>query len=117
MGVAVTLSAGTFKNNVVWGNSDCVTELSPGAATAAYNCFAGATGETDVSGDPLFKGAANGDYRLQGKSPCRNTGDTTLWTGAAGALDLAGNPRVKHGKVDMGCYEILADTGTALILR
>jgi hypothetical protein len=116
-GVAVTLTAGTFRNNIVWGNIDCVTEFSPGAAAAAYNCFPGAAGANDVASDPLFKSAAVGDYRLLGASPCRNRGDTTLWTGATGALDLAGNPRVKHSAVEMGCYEILAETGTRLILR
>ena len=116
-GVAVTLTAGTFKNNIVWGNSDCVTELSSGTASAAYNCFPGAAGAFDVASDPLFKSAAVGDSRLLGASPCRNRGDTTLWAGATGALDLAGNPRVKHGEVEMGCYEILAETGTRLILR
>lgn len=116
-GVAVTLAAGTFKNNIVWGNGDCVTELSPGAAAAAYNCFPGAAGANDVSSDPLFKNAACGDYSLQGTSPCRNAGDTALWTGADGTLDLAGNPRVKFGRVDMGCFERITNVGAVLILR
>ena len=102
---------------IVWGIIDCVTDRTPGAAAAAYNCFPGAAGANDVSSDPLFKNAVDGDYRLLGSSPCRNSGDTTIWTGAANTCDLAGNPRVKHGAVDMGCYETLADSNTILIIR
>ncbi len=65
-------------------------------------------------GDPLFKDAANGDYRLTADSPCVNAGtgeEVTL-----SATDLAGNPRVQNRRVDIGCYETLS-RGFSIIMR
>ena len=51
--------------------------------------------------DPRFADAAHGDFRLRRSSPC-------LGAGAPGhvktATDLDGNPRVRDGAVDLGCY-------------
>ncbi len=65
-------------------------------------------------GDPLFKDAANGDYRLTPESPCVNAGtgeEVTL-----SVTDLAGNPRVQNRRVDIGCYETLS-RGFSIIIR
>jgi hypothetical protein len=43
-----------------------------------------------------------GDYRLQPFSPGYNDGPTAL---AAAELDLAGEPRIACGQVDVGAYE------------
>jgi PKD repeat protein len=67
-----------------------------------YNC---------INSNPLFQGAASGNYRLQATSPCIDAGDNSLVP--AGATDLDGNPRIVDGNtppdgtatVDMGAYE------------
>jgi hypothetical protein len=53
--------------------------------------------------DPLFRDTINGDYSLLPCSPLLNAG---LNAAAAGIpTDLAGNPRILGGTVDIGAYE------------
>ena len=74
-----------------------------------------------------FVDAANGDWRLQRKSPLRDAGALLPWM-ADGATDLDGNPRLtdRFGKPfalgalpDIGCYECQIQTphGTTLMLH
>ena len=60
------------------------------------------------------KGVA--DYTLRYGSPARGLGDASIW--GETATDLAGNLRVRDGKVDPGCYECWLDpVGVLLLLR
>jgi hypothetical protein len=53
--------------------------------------------------NPLFRDPANNDYSLLPCSPLINAGSNLA---AAGILtDLAGNPRIQGGTVDIGAYE------------
>ena len=52
--------------------------------------------------DPLFVDRLNGDLHLQSTSPCINAGSNSY---VANATDLAGNPRIAYGTVDIGAYE------------
>jgi predicted outer membrane repeat protein len=53
--------------------------------------------------DPLFRDTANNDYSLLPCSPLINAGSNLA---AAGILtDIAGNPRILEGTVDIGAYE------------
>jgi predicted outer membrane repeat protein len=55
------------------------------------------------STNPLFRDTTNGDYSLLPCSPLINAGSNLA---AAGILtDLAGNPRIQGGTVDIGAYE------------
>ena len=75
------------------------------------------TGTNAVAGDPLFKDAKNGDYKIPRNSPAWNKGVYEDWM--ADAVDLDGNPRVDHKtEVDIGCYEApFVPAGTLLLLR
>jgi len=53
--------------------------------------------------DPHFVDAATNDFHLQSDSPAFAAGATDKV--AAGELDLEGSPRVKSGKIDIGCYQ------------
>jgi predicted outer membrane repeat protein len=53
--------------------------------------------------DPLFVDPGNGDYQLSTDSPCINTGDNQAPD--LPETDLAGNPRIIDGIVDIGAYE------------
>lgn len=58
---------------------------------------------SNISADPLFVDAAAGDYRLQMDSPCINAGDPE--SSDVASLDAYGNPRIAHGRIDIGAAE------------
>ncbi|NLF62496.1 MAG: hypothetical protein GX574_15255, partial [Lentisphaerae bacterium] len=110
-------------NCIIWGNTapkgenfyikgnesdgdDGDGDPEPGDdAGLAYCCATPlADGQGNIDLPPRFVDPANGDYRLRAGSPCVNAGDTTLVSGD-GETDLAGNPRIGNGAVDMGAYE------------
>ncbi len=71
--------------------------------------------ECPDAGDPLFRDAANGDWRLASGSPCVNAGTAEGVT--LSAIDLAGNPRVQRKIPDIGCYENQSQQGFNIIMR
>jgi hypothetical protein len=72
--------------------------------TLDYCCTTPDPGGTgNVIADPLFVNAAAGNFHLQAGSPCVNAGNNSYITTAT---DLAGNPRVSGGTVDVGAYEL-----------
>ena len=58
-----------------------------------------------INADPLFVDAENRDYQLLENSPCVNTGVADVTGLFIPYVDLAGNPRICGGRIDMGCYE------------
>ena len=103
------LCGSQMKNTIVYGRNGKVY-LDEGAnrPTLANCVFFGVKGVAGRAGvtisDPQFADAANGDFRLKKGSPCIDKGGT-----AYGETDLAGNPRVVNGTVDIGCYEYQGD--------
>ena len=68
--------------------------------------------------DPRFKGADDPahPYALKRRSNYVGQGKVETWM--AKATDLAGNPRLRDGKVDIGCYQNWDPVpGMLLILR
>ena len=61
-----------------------------------------ANGVGNVTSPPQFVNYAGGDLRLLGVSPCIDAGDNSF---VGTTIDLAGNPRIMRGTVDMGAYE------------
>jgi len=53
--------------------------------------------------DPRFVDSAKNDFHLQSDSPAVAAG--TADNIPLGALDLEGSPRVRSGKIDIGCYQ------------
>lgn len=126
-GVYAIGNKGKVVNTIIAGN---VSEYVGEGATATAAVWKGKT-STDNSvfthcfsdtlkindncpdfGDPLFKDAANGDYRLTAESPCVNAGTTEGVT--LSKVDLAGQARSPR-KPDIGCYE--SPFGLYIILR
>lgn len=114
---AFYVRAGTAYNNTVWLNTmkngvtnDVYVASGTLANTLAYtvtnvagtisHCFVAAT-----DGDPKFKDAANGDFHIRSSSPAKDAGDKSYWDGVADPVDLDGLPRIRFGKIDVGCYE------------
>ena len=93
------------------------------AAGTAKNCIAvkatvsgGTSANNFFNDDPGFKRPSACNYRLSPGSRARNAGDNAAWAGLAESVDLDGNPRIKFGTVDCGCYECF-DTPTLFFVR
>jgi hypothetical protein len=129
---AVLSSPLTFTNNiVVAANSQTAITCDPirgslspsfsynevysAGPTQAGNCdFTSLPG--NISSDPLFMSAANGDFHLKLGSPAINAGDTTAPN--LPTTDFDGNPRTRSVNgattIDLGTYEVV-NTSTATI--
>jgi hypothetical protein len=59
-------------------------------------------GAGNISGNPLFLFPAGGSFQLLSTSPCINSGNNAY---VNSTTDLAGNPRIVDGTVDIGAYE------------
>ena len=85
---------GSYQNTIICGNTVTNVTNDVGYSDGTVSGF--------VGGDPQFVDAANGDYRLASGSPCIDAGSNSF---VQGDRDLAGNPRIVNGTVDIGCYE------------
>jgi len=96
----------TLYNCIVYSNS---APNSPNYSTndighLNYSCTTPlpTNGTNNISGEPQFVNTATYDFRLRSSSPCIDAGNNSH---ATNVTDLAGNPRIIHGIVDMGAYE------------
>jgi len=122
-------SSPTVTNCILWGNVNSggineSAQIMGGSLTINYSCIQGLTGNLggtgNIGSNPefVFPGYWNpngtpgnpnddfwveGDYYLQPTSPCVDAGDPNFI--ALQETDLAGNPRIVNGIVDMGAYE------------
>ncbi len=95
-------------NSIVWGNNvqDILVFLSD--SNIIYSDIGDGEylpGIGNINTDPLFSGLGLHPYSLSDISPCVNAGipDTTGLN--LPEFDLAENPRVFGGRIDMGAYE------------
>lgn len=109
------VSSTIIKNSIISNNTAPTGSnllFNGGAYTITYsNIQGGFAGNSNIDANPLFVDAANGNYQLQVGSPSVNTGDPATTTNDVGPLDLAGNPRIDNGRIDMGAYERQTSTG------
>jgi hypothetical protein len=72
---------------------------------AGFDKYVEATGNDRSShfSDPQFVDPGKGDFDLQSDSPALRAGTTDDFP--LGEFDLAGSPRVKSAKIDLGCYQ------------
>ena len=92
---------GTLYNSIAYGNSGGDVYADAAYFSCAPELTAGVNG--NITGTPLFANPAAGDYTLNLSSPCINSGTNFNWM--TNSTDLAGNPRILGGQVDMGAYE------------
>ncbi|MGC4130384.1 MAG: choice-of-anchor Q domain-containing protein [Bergeyella sp.] len=109
-GVKATTSL-TLNNSIIWDNLT-------GTYTANYSLIQGssstASGNIDATGitaADIFTDPTNGDYTLKSGSPAINAGSNSLNTTTT---DLAGNARVYDTVIDLGAYEYLGGTLSAV---
>jgi hypothetical protein len=96
-------SGGVF-NNIVWDNGSG-SQVEGSFSDPFFCCIRGWTGRGggNITKNPLFVDAANGDYRLRPESPCINAGSYywTTWP----QRDFNGNCRLAGSAPDIGCFE------------
>ncbi|MDP3462507.1 MAG: choice-of-anchor Q domain-containing protein [Bacteroidales bacterium] len=112
-------------NSIFYGNSPSSIMLygdgvTPSELSISYSLIEGGSGtitgdlignnlfydDSNIDTDPLFTGYGDFPYSLSGLSPCIDAGTLELPEGITlPTTDLAGNPRVWGGSVDMGAYE------------
>ncbi|MEA1053316.1 choice-of-anchor Q domain-containing protein [Lamprobacter modestohalophilus] len=134
-----TSSSATFSNNLFWDNlsvastgddlwivNDRDNDFIPVPVAFKYNNFNQTLGRgfnstipvsIDPSNldaiDPVFVDAENDDFTLSLSSPMIDMGDPE--TPDLPEIDLAGNPRVHQGVVDIGAYEWVGDNPQATL--
>ncbi len=91
---------GIIKNNIIWGNEKA-SYLLYNSSLPTYSCIQDWTGggEGNISVDPGFIDAANGDFRLMNGSPCIDAGNP-----AAEYFDACIPPGRGTVRNDMGAY-------------
>ncbi|MCC5943028.1 MAG: T9SS type A sorting domain-containing protein [Balneolaceae bacterium] len=126
-GMSNSASSPTLANVIIWGNSGesifnssaSIPEIShsliegSGGSGGDWVTSIGTDGGNNIDADPAFADPDDGDYTLQSTSPAINAGDPntdlSLFPGGLdNPIDLAGNPRVFDGLIqiiDMGAYE------------
>ena len=139
----VTTKGASFVNCLFYGNSykransdlsayDSATADLLGSVSFASSYYSHFVGRSDCLSDERFASltnspnslmlcenprfAAEPKWSLSLKSPLLGLGDASIWSD--GDMDLAGNLRLRDGKVDVGCYECwLHERGMRLIFR
>jgi len=105
-GIYCNDSSPSLTNCIMWNDSPEEIYIESGSVTATYSDIQGGwAGTGNINEDPLFVGTGDHPFMLQDLSPCVNAGipDTTGLN--LPEFDLAGNPRVYGGRIDMGAYE------------
>jgi len=97
----------TIYNSIVYFNTAPAPFFGNGSSnhnscSFAFSCSSPSAAGITVTANPLLVDAANGNYRLQTNSPCRDAGDNTY---VQGTNDLDGILRIGYVTVDIGAYE------------
>jgi len=103
-GLLVTNLSANVVNCIIYFNGvqDAAT------SSFSYCCIQstnGLTGTGNITNDPALIDLAGGNYRLNVRSPCVNTGSNQDWM--TNSLDLDDRMRIRYGTVDMGAYETI----------
>lgn len=91
------------RNCILWNNN--MSNWGVLSDIEYTNSESGLSGTGNISKDPLFVNATNGDYRLRDGSPCINAGTSDTSGLNLSPTDLTGNPRIYKERIDMGAYE------------
>lgn len=93
-----------FINSIVWGNHP--GSINDTSAIITWSDIQGGwPGEGNIDADPLFDTTGIYPFALLSGSPCINSGKPDTAGLNLPLTDLAGNPRIWGGRVDMGAYE------------
>jgi hypothetical protein len=118
LGVHTKVGDALLRNSIVTGFGTAIQREPGDSVETDYSDYAGPVVENGSGGagtvtennhldvDPGFANAAGGDYSLAPTSPLVNAGDPAGPVAGDSLTDLAGNPRVFGGRLDIGAYEL-----------
>lgn len=111
-----------WKNCIVWGTIDGSNyTVSNSLVKNSNNTSNGNIDATGLADTDIFTDPTNGDYTLKNTSPAINTGNNQAYIDAGGDLindvDLANNPRLSNGIIDLGAYENQCPSGNILYVN
>ncbi len=94
-------------NSIFWdnGQSNIYIETNSNPIITYCNIQNGYTGIGNIDSDPLFDITGEYPFSLLDESPCINSGTPDTTGLNLPEYDLAGNPRIYGGRIDMGAYE------------
>lgn len=103
-------------NSVIWRNSSAYfvptqLYLSKGFYTTYSSVEGGHEGVGNLDTNPGFLFSGDHPFRLAGDSPCVDAGAPDTTGLLLPPVDLAGDPRLQNGRIDMGAYESALATG------
>lgn len=114
-GVWVYVSTIEITNSIIWANQpDAISRDSGSTVTVTYSDIEGGwpgIGNLDLA--PEFAGGDPHPYALGELSPCIDAANPDTTGLGLPETDLAGNPRIAGGLVDMGGYEYAGAGGAA----
>ncbi|WP_410221555.1 choice-of-anchor Q domain-containing protein [Pedobacter sp.] len=120
-------SSPKITNCIMYGNNiDMITTGVGSNPTVAYSIMQSSySGMGNSTVNPQFLNAPDyttapfigGDYHLQISSPAINAGKPDITGLNLPNTDLAGNPRVQNGRIDMGVYEYVEGTLPVTLIR
>src|SRR5690606_37883410 len=103
-GIFINSGSVTLRNSIVYGNSSGIN----GNFFRTYSLVQGQSstsdGNIDGNTNPQFVNPSGGNFSLQLTSPVINRGNNSNVPSNT-TTDIAGNPRIQLGTVDMGAYE------------
>jgi hypothetical protein len=100
-------STSSVKNSIFWTNQPDAFSVNAGTFQCTYSDISGGwTGTGNINVNPAFVGSGDHPFALQDTSRCRDAGNPDTTGLGLPLLDLAGNPRVAGGRIDMGAYEV-----------
>jgi len=111
-GLSSVAAATVIVSGIFWNNTPEQINFTTGTPVVSKTCIenlpAVFNGNGNIATNPSFVSAAAANFRLQGGSPCENTGENNP-VGGLSATDLDGSVRLFGSAVDMGAYERAGD--------
>jgi hypothetical protein len=121
-GIYLSLATIDLTNCIIWNNTQDEVyfneENNPNTITVSYSDILGGESgiitnnnvivnwlDGNIDEDPEFLGIGEYPFALQFDSPCINAGTPDTTGLNLPEYDIAGNPRISGGRIDMGAYE------------
>jgi len=115
----IYMTGGSVTNTIIWSNMAPAGVRNTGGTVSNYFCCCSPSLTAGVNGNikvhPLFKYPATNDWRLTPDTPCYDKGWNAPWM--TNVLDIGGNPRIIHRRVDIGAYETWPWPGATIVVR